>query len=385
MKRRANGEGTIFKRGNGRWEGQIFVTLVNGEQKRKCVTGKSREAVRVKLRYIREQEERGTPFSENNWTVAEYLDYWLNDIHSKDIRETTMTAYSVIIRNHIKPTLGNHKLRDLSVYNVRRALDALEESDRSERVRLECLRVLSVCLNYAMSEEGGELVSRNVAQLVKRPKYTPKKTVIWTVEQAALFLRIAKDHPKYIAFLLILVYGLRRGEALGLRWSDIDFDDNRIDIRQQIGRINGKLQAREVKTENSNRSLPLMANVRAALLEHAKKNGLEILPYNLHQELSTRDTVVVSEAGTPLDPQNLTRCFRILTKKAGLPRIKVHAMRHIAATMFKDLNVPVKDTQLILGHSDVSTTLKIYQHGTHETMCAAISAAEKLIFSGSRT
>ena len=381
MKRRANNEGSIFKRNNGRWEGQISVTLVNGDRKRKCVTGKSREIVRMKLRELLKQENRGIPYSETDWTVAGYLDYWLRDIHSKDIRDTTLTTYGVMIENHIKPTMGNHKLRELSVLHLRKALDKLEELGRSERTRLECLRVLSVCLNYAMSEEGGELVNRNVAQLVKRPKYTPKKTAIWSSKQTALFLQTAKGHPKYIAFLLVLIYGLRRGEALGLRWCDIDFDNNLIHIRQQIGRINGKLEARDVKTDSSQRILPLMPNARAALLEYAKTNGIEISPFNLHSDFSTNNTVVVSEAGTPLDPQNLVRCFHVLTRKAGLPRIKIHAMRHMAATMLKDLNVPVKDAQLILGHSDVSTTLKFYQHGTQETMCAAISAAEKQIFS----
>jgi integrase len=377
MKRRANGDGTIFKRKDGRWSAQTYVALINGERKRVCVTRKSREAVRVKLREISERENRRIPYSEKDWTVAEYLDCWMRDVQSGRIRETTATTYNWVIKNHIKPTLGSHKLRNLSVYDVRRALDALKEGGCMVATVQKYLQTLSACLNCAMREE---LICRNVARLVERPKYIPKETVIWTAEQAALFLRTVKGHPQYIAFLLLLTYGMRRGEVLGLRWRDIDFENGLIYVRQQIGRINGEIMARDLKTANSRRVLPLMANVHAALTEHAKNSGVAPSQFTPHFELSTEGTVVVSEAGTPLEPRNLARCFHRLSEKAGLPRIKVHAARHTAATFLKDFNVPVKDAQLILGHANISTTLNIYQHGTPETHRAAISAVEDRLF-----
>jgi Site-specific recombinase XerD len=154
--------------------------------------------------------------------------------------------------------------------------------------------------------------------------------------------------------------------------------------------------ARELKTKNSRRTLPLTPVVRAALLAHAEKNILTtplnipisaalchlpvmnnsaIPPFNPYFELSTKGTVIVSGAGTPLEPRNLARCFHSLTKKAGLPRIKLHATRHTTATILKDLLVPIKDVQLILGHSNITTTLNIYQHGTPENFSASLSAA----------
>jgi integrase len=373
MTRRANGDGTIFKRKDGRWSAQTYVTLVNGERKRICITKKSREAVRMKLREVQDHENHRVPYSEKDWTVAEYLDYWMRDVQPARVRETTIEIYHVMIKNHIKPTLGHCKLRNLGAYDVRRALEALKENGRSARIGLACLRILSACLSCAMREE---LVFRNVATLVEKPKYIPKETAIWTAEQAALFLRTIKDHPQYIAFLLLLTYGMRRGEVLGLRWSDIDFDNGWIHVRQQIGRVKGVIKARELKTENSRRVLPLMSHVRAALLEQAQKNGIAPPQFNPNFNLSTKGTVVVSKAGTPLEPRNLTRYYNDLVQEAKLPRIKIHAMRHTAATLLKDLNVPVKDAQLILGHSSISTTLNIYQHGTLETHRSAISAVE---------
>jgi integrase len=377
MKRRGNGEGTLFKRKDGRWSAQVSMTLANGATKRVCITLKSREAVKKRMHELLMQENNHIPYSEKDWTVAEYLDYWLRDVQKNHIRETTKSLYTFMIKKYIKPTVGNHKVRNLSVYDIRRAMDALTERGCSGRTLQKYLQILTTCLGCAMREE---LVARNVAQLVEKPKYKAKETMVWTAEQAALFLLVNRNHPQYIAFLLFLTYGMRRGEVLGLRYSDIDFDNGLIHVRQQIDRINGKIMARDLKTANSHRSLPLIADIRTALLAHAKKNGIILPCFNPSLEYTTKGTVVVSRVGTPLEPRNLARCFDELTKKAGLPRIKIHAMRHTAATVLKDLNVPVKDVQLILGHSDIATTLNIYQHGTPETHRSAISAiGERLL------
>lgn len=379
MGRRSNGEGTLFKRKDGRWSAQAYVTLANGTTKRICITGRDYNTVKSKLRDALDKEHRSIPFVEKEWTVGEYLDYWLREVQRNRIRETTMTAYRVMIRCHIEPAIGGHKLKSLSVHDIRNALEILQTKGCSGRTMQKCLQILSACLNCAMREE---LVFRNVATIVEKPKHVPKEIHIWSAEQASLFLEAIENHPHYIAFLLFLTYGMRRGEVLGLRWRDIDFENNLIYVRQQIDRIDGKIMARDVKTINSRRILPLMTHVRNALLNHAIRNAVIPPAFELNAGLSTEDTVIKSAVGTPLEPRNLTRCFNILLKQTGLPRITVHAMRHTAATVLKDLNVPVKDAQLILGHSNISTTLNIYQHGTLETHRTAISAMEERLFNG---
>ena len=367
-----------MRKATGRWAGQIYVTLANGESKRICVTGKTRDVVKRKLQDVIDRDNKGLPYDDKDWTIAAYLDYWMREVQVNRIRATTATTYNVMINKHIKPVLGKHKLRNLCVSDVRRALNQLKARNCPERTLLECVRVLSASLNCAMREE---LVFRNVAQLVERPKYTPKKIVIWTEEQSSLFLESVKNHPHYIAFLLFFVYGMRRGEVMGLRYSDIDFVEKKIYVRQQIGRIDGAIKAREVKTKNSIRELPLGERIHEALLEHARKNNIIIPEFNPQFELSTQGTVVISKVGTPIDPDNLTRCFKGLVKKSRLPQIKIHDTRHIAATNMKNQNVYIKDAQDILGHADPITTLKIYQHGTLETKRAAISVAEDRLLS----
>jgi integrase len=120
----------------------------------------------------------------------------------------------------------------------------------------------------------------------------------------------------------------------------------------------------------------MTTKVRAALHAHASANNVVITPFNSVNNLSTEGTVVLNDVGKATAPKSLEATFHVLTKRAGLPRIKIHAMRHTAATVFKDNNVPVKDVQMILGHANISTTLNIYQHGSPENYAAAISAME---------
>ena len=110
MKRRANGDGTILKRKDGRWMAQAYVTLSNGERKRICITAKEYETVRTKLREALDREKHRLPHAEKNWTVAEYLDYWLNDVQKSRIRETTMAAYTVTVNNHLNGLLPQLQL-----------------------------------------------------------------------------------------------------------------------------------------------------------------------------------------------------------------------------------------------------------------------------------
>jgi integrase len=382
MRRRGNGEGSIVKRKDGRWSAQATVTLASGGTKRVCITTKEYETAKSKLCEILEQEKRNIPCSEKNWTVSDYLDYWMRDIQARRIRETTMALYEMNIRLYIKPTLGGRKLKELSVSNIRGALTVLDERNCSGRTKQIFLQIIRACLNCAMREE---LIFRNVASLVEKPKYTPKEITIWSVEQSALFLYTIKEHRLYIVFLLLLSYGMRLGEALGLRWSDIDFDNGIIHIRQQIGRINGKITARELKAQNSRRTLSLMKHVGAELMKHAKKEGITPPKFNPRFELSTQGTIATSKTGTPLDQRNLLRTFHKLTKEPGLPRIRIHSMRHTACTIMKDAGVPLKDIQLMSGHANPSTTMNIYIHGTPETQRTATSAVEKRLFSETAT
>jgi integrase len=237
--------------------------------------------------------------------------------------------------------------------------------------------MLSSALTQAMREE---IVHRNVARLLKVPVWERKTIRLWTPEQVRQFLAVAEGHIWYEAYLLIFTYGLRRGEALGLRWCDVDFGRGEIHVRQQTNWVNGELQAGPVKTQAGRRVLPLVDVVREALLTRAPSDRPDFDP---EAEPSIDGTIVTGRFGTPIDPHGLLRAFRRRTEKAGIPPITLHQGRHTVATMLKDLGVAPRDAQLILGHAQVTTTQQIYQHGTTETQRRAIQAMSKVIRSGS--
>lgn len=377
MKRRGNGEGTIYKRKDGRWAAQTYVTLTNGRIKRICFSGANYQTVAEKLREARNKEAQRIPYAAKDWMVADYLDYWLEKVQKQRIGETTFCNHSSIIKNHLKPVLALHryKIKTLSVREARGIFDDLRQSGCVGSTAQKCYNILSACLNYAMRTD--ELVFRNVLLCVDKPAYEPKETLIWTVEQAAHFLRTIKDHPYYPAFLLGLTLGMRRGEIMGLRYSDIDFENGQIHVRQQINSIDGQLKPRDLKTKNSRRTLPLTDSIRQAIIEHAQKRGVIIPEYSPRSEFTTQDLIVTSRNGLPLEPRNFKRIFDDLARKAELPQIKIHAMRHISATLLKDENVPDKDAQLFFGHANISTTKAIYQHATKSIQSAAVCAIEK--------
>jgi len=375
MPRRDNGEGTIFKRKDGRWCAKVHITLPNGEIKRVATVKKDRAAVKAQLEEWLDRNKKRLPIVEENWTVKAYMTRWLEDVMPGRIRLGTMLRYRDIAYQYIIPSIGSIPLKDLSVRHVQNAADNLTKRGVSANGVLKFRRVLSSCLTRAMREE---IVFRNVAQLIELPKYTSKKITPWTLEQAELFLRETKDHRFHIAYAIMLTYGLRKGEMLGLRWSDIDFTNNLIYIRQQVNFLDGTIHINDVKTEAGRRTLPLIPEIKQELLDTAAQKGLEIPLFDPEGLLSSHNLIMVTSKNTPIGPNNFRRSFHEHIAQAGLPRITVHTMRHTAATLLKNIGVPVKDAQLILGHADISTTLAVYQHGdekAQKTALAAVGAA----------
>jgi integrase len=179
---------------------------------------------------------------------------------------------------------------------------------------------------------------------------------------------VADHHQWFAAFLIATLYGLRRGEVLGLRWQDIDFARRVISIRQQVFRAGGQVQIGSVKTKAGERDLPLLDVIADVLLEHRQSTSL------------AKGLVFTTPTGNPIEPQNFSRSFQRMCARYELRRIKLHHLRHGTATLLKDLGVPDKDIQLILGHSSVTVTQKIYQHTSMEARRSALDRAADALF-----
>jgi integrase len=227
--------------------------------------------------------------------------------------------------------------------------------------------VLSSALSRAMREE---LISRNVARLVELPGWEREPITPWTAVEARAFLDAAKNDPLYPAFMLLLVYGLRLGEVLGLRWHDVDEADNEVRIRQQLQRVKGELRLYPVKTAAGRRDLPLLPVVQDMLKIRRDVQAANRL--ELGRAWEDTGLIFSTKTGRPVEPRNLLRSFRRICDHHGLRRIKVHHLRHTTATLLKNLGVPARDAQLILGHSRLAVTLEIYTHEDREAQRDAL-------------
>lgn len=350
--RRTAGEGTVYRRKDGRWEAAAYLPTAIGTRRRISVYGSTRAEVQRKLTTRLADAERGIPTPERSWTIAAYLDYWMREVAPLKLRPRTLELYESVIRVHLKPLVGHQSLTRLSVPALQQLLNRYLADGHSIRIVRITRTVLSAALTRAMREE---LVTRNVARLVELPSEQPKEVIPWTAQEATRFLAVAKSDPLFPAYLLLMLFGLRRGELLGLRWSDVDWDNKQIHIRQQLQQVGGELQVGPVKTRAGRRDLPLIPLARMMLAQHqARQTTAEHNDWNL---------VITGDDGRPLWPRNFARMFHQLRERAGLRRIRIHDLRHMTATMLKDLGVPARDAQLILGHAHISTTQQIYQHG----------------------
>lgn len=373
--KRANGEGTIFQRPDGRYEAAITLPTADGKRKRIRMYAKTRKEAHDKLLKKVEEARNGVLPSDKPQKVADYLDYWLEQ---EKRRPLTHRRHESVVRLHLKPGLGRHRLDGLTVRIVQKFLDDLLAAGRSVATIHQTRKVLSAALTYAMRQE---LLTRNVARLVELPRYRPAEASHWALNETTRFLEVARPDPLYPAFALLALYGLRRGEVIGIRWCDVDFDRGVLRIRQQVQRINGVLRQVELKTDSSERDEPLLATARELLLRQRRvQAAAKAAAGDTWQGTGNDDELVfTTRTGRPLESHNLSRSFMRICERNGLRRITVHGLRHSNATAQKDLQVHARDTQAILGHGDVRTT-GIYEHVDLDSKRNALQKVEGGMF-----
>lgn len=363
-RRRSNGEGSIYRRKDGRYEGAAYVLTTSGTTKRVRVYGATRAEADRKLTEAKAKNDQGVPVADKTWILGDFLDYWLEQVIKPNRRATTYDLYESNVRLYLKPELGHLSLSRLSVSLLQAFLNRQMAAGNSVR-KVQTLReIISSALTRAMREEH---ITRNVARLVEVKGRQREPIEPWSPDEVRRFLETARSHKWYPAFLFIALYGLRRGEAIGLRWSDVDFDTGQLHIRQQVFRAGGKIHQGPLKTQAGRRDLPLVPVIARTL--QAYEHGGEF----------SHGLIFITTTGHPIEPQNFTRAFQTICQRSGLRRIKLHHLRHSAATILKDLGIPARDVQLILGHSTIAITQQIYQHDSMASRQAALMRMEESV------
>jgi integrase len=395
-KRRANGEGTIARRSDGRYTASAFLLTSDGTYKRKWLYGKTHEEARIKLAAALEQSRRGLPVAAESATVAEYLSYWLDQVVREQRRPKTYEGYESVVRLHLQPIVGKKRLARLSVQDVRslltqvraRCLCCASGTDAARPVaKRRCCAVGKCCrhvpsdrqvqfihavlrnaLQNAMREE---LITRNVARLVqvRTPTYEINRGL--TVEQAKALLAHSRQDRLHALYVLAVYLGLRRAELLGLRWVDVDLKTGQLEVVQTLQRVGGLLQAVPPKTRSSRRSVPLPEPCLVALRQHRMRQHRERLAAGMAWVDS--GLVFTTSIGTAVEPGNLRRSWYPLRDQAGIPDVRFHDLRHTCVTLLLDLGVPPHIVREIVGHSAIEVTMTIYAHASLEERRQALS------------
>lgn len=360
MAKRGNSEGSIYKRADGRWCASVDLGHTNGRRRRRAFYGKTRQEVVNKLHAAQRQLADGLPLPGQRQTVGGFLEVWLRDSAARKVRPRTLERYRQIVQLYLIPRLGRIRLAKLAPADVERAMNEALTLGASPRSAAHMRAVLRTALNVAM--KWGSL-GRNVASLAGPPRVPEREIRPLSRADARAILGAVRGDRLEALFTVALALGLRQGEALGLRWQDVNLDGGTITVQRSLQRVGGEWLFLEPKTIRSRRTVPLPGPVTAAVREHRARQLQERLRLGPAWQGETwGDLVFTDEAGGPLSGFHVRRRFNALLAVAGLPPMRYHDLRHGAASLMAAQGVPVRVAMELLGHSQVSTTMNVYAH-----------------------
>lgn len=350
-KRRGHNEGSVyFDASRDRW---VAAISVSPGKRKKFYFEKKQDAIKKKNEALKELE-RGTLATGEQRRLGEYLEDWLENVHKSKLRVGTYINYKKLIR-YIVADLGDIWLQKLTPQQVQAFYAKKLDAKLSSKIVYNMHGVLHLALKNAVR---WGLVSRNVCDLVTPPSIVSREVVPLTEEQARLLIKHVRGHHLEVLLATAVVTGMRRGELLALRWSDIDFARSRLLVLHSVNFIEGYVEGKP-KTAAGKRVISLPEFLLDMLKAH-RSQQLERSKTAARWE--DHDLVFPNLSGSYLHPGHKGEAFRKLLKEAGLPTIHFHDLRHSAALILLCMSVNVKVIQELLGHSDISITLRTYSH-----------------------
>ncbi len=355
-RRRPSGDGMVRKRDDGRWEGRIVVGHKNnGKLIYRYVLAKTQAELVQKL-HDKIEMYRDADLSEDcNMTLGEWLDKWLHEYASLTIRPNTLSGYEMIVKNQIKPYLGERPLSALTTNEIQKFYNTVKKQgrvhpDRTHGTELadSMVRKIHMLLHESLDMAVQyRLLINNPTNGTTIPKNNYPAKQILNDEQLDKFMAIIKSYEKWYDFFYTeITTGLRKGEICGLRWEDFNESIGTLKIRRSVGRLkDGVLPIGNTKTEMGMREI-LLPPSTVEVLKNRKENAVGdwIFPNFYKPE-------------EPINPQSAYTHLKVLLKRAGLPLIRFHDLRHTFSTHAIAGGVDAKTLSGILGHTNASFTL----------------------------
>jgi len=387
-KQRSDGDGSIyFDAARNRWIGAVVLGYIDNKPIRRKVSATTRSGAATKLRELRERyADQQMPAAGKPITVEKWMLYWLTQIAPRRVRPLTMTSYETKVRHYIVPLLGHHRLDRLTPEHIEAAWDALRATGNpkandpkplSPATVRQTHRILSRALKVAVQRKR---LRTNPADSnsMDAPTAREKEMSVLNVAQVRAVLEAAKGDRMEARWAVALSLGLRQGEALGLRWEDVDLDDRVLRVRQALQRIKGHgIVFGEPKSAKGKRDIALHAELARMLKAHRKAQTAERLVAGSAWHDS--GLVFTQSDGHPIDPSRDSKAWRALIARAGVPAVRLHDARHSAATLMLLSGVQTRVVMDTLGHSQISMTSK-YQHAVDQMKRDAADAVGEALW-----
>jgi integrase len=353
MSRRSNGEGSVYQRSDGRWCASIRLG-----GKRRTVYGRSRQEAARRLGELQRAAHQGRLVAPSRLTLGAYLTMWL-DAHSVRLGPATRAVYEDVIRLHLTPTLGPIRLQALRPLHVVQWQTARCEAGVSPQRVATALKVLRTALTAAVR---WGLLPTNPAADVERPRGDRRERRVWTEDEARRFLAHATGYTQMWdpLWLFLLGTGCRRGEALGLQWGDVDLERGIMRITRAVQVVRNRAGLSTPKTPTSVRTLMVPPFAVAALRVQRHRQAARRLAAG--PSWAGADFIFTTTSGQHPLVSNLLKALQSACSRAGVPRLTLHQLRHVHATLMVRAGMDPKTVQQRLGHTSLTMTLGLYAH-----------------------
>lgn len=369
-KRRPQGDGTIRKRNDGRWEARIIIGHKNdGSPMYKSAFTKTQKSALKQLHQLIDLYRDVDLTEDSRMTLGEWLDKWLDEYMIFTVRESTLDSYRAMVKNQVKPFIGGKQIASLTTADMQKFYNKIKKEGRvrehpihGKTLADSMVRGVHMMLHEALDTAVKErLLAKNPTNGTTVPKCNYPEKQILGDSQLDTFLEAIKGEEYWDAFFYVEVMtGLRRGEICGLKWQDINFEENKLQVKRSVSvKKGGGVSIGETKTETGVRSILMPPSV-ADVLQNRKQTAITewVFPNFMHPE-------------QPISPATAYRKLKIILKHAGLPLIRFHDLRHTFATHATHGGVDPKTLAGILGHTNASFTLDTYTHVTSDMQKAA--------------
>ncbi len=362
--KRSDGEGSVYyDKARDRYVAVLVTGWHDGKPIRKKVSATSKTAAAAKLREMRDKVAKGELPHGRQPTVAEWLEHWLDRCAngSRPLKPATLAAYDTYVHRYLIPLLGRHRIDKLTGDHIEAAWTSLLEDGCPGKPGAKPLSATSVRQAHAILSRSLKIAKQrqhlvhNPCEQVEKPSPRAPEMQVLTMEQAQRVVKAARNHRNAARYTVAFTLGLRQGEALGLRWEDIDLDRGILHVRHSLGRVKGKgIVLGEVKSKKGVRPIALPKPLLADLRAHRTAQNAERLAAGTYWH--DGDFVFCQVNGKPYDAHADWRLWRERLAEAQVPPARLHAARHTAVTMLLAMGVPPHVVQEIAGHAKFSTT-----------------------------